>query len=92
GCFQAAVSVEQFEADILLLSPNPVETTLKIHISDPAVLGGQLFITDIHGGVRWQGAMNEDVVILDFTNYTPGVYIAHYITKNKKASKKIIKI
>lgn len=69
----------------LLAWPNPVHTELTVQI--PGCQTGDLVVSDLMGQILRIIHNPPPIIILNFTRYSPGLYVLHYIGKTTQTIK-----
>ena len=74
----------------LSLYPNPVTTSLRIHLKD-SPLGATVRLVDISGKIVMEESVTQDDGSLDLTTLQAGIYFLEVNSGNQKTIKKLIK-
>ena len=82
----AVLNIEQLNEVTVMVYPNPVVETLYIQLQP----NDRLTSVTLHN-IKGQKILKSTTKIIDLSSLTSGVYFATILTKNGKATKKIIK-
>jgi hypothetical protein len=76
--------------DTIRLSPNPVEDVLTVHI--PAdLIGAKISIVSMQGQEVANFVSKDEILTINTSKYSSGIYLIQFTTKKESVSYKIIK-
>ena len=91
GCDQRILSVKEEEPNKWNIYPNPAHNFLNIKFEGMIVPKGKFYITNIIGVVMYMQEVNDSHFRINTRNLNSGIYIATWVSGEKKQSIKFIK-
>jgi hypothetical protein len=64
---------EQLSTSDMQISPNPARDVLRIAVPGESL--GQIVLRTVTGSVLWEGKSNSEVILLDVSGFSPGLYL-----------------
>ena len=85
----APTSIFSDERDGIKIYPNPASTSVSVTFSE--LQNFQLRLTNLVGEIIYRSNFTGTSVILDISNYKPGIYLLYITSDNKTTVKKILR-
>jgi len=91
GCSQRILSVKEEKSYKWTVYPNPAHNTINIKFENTTLQKGTLYITDMVGRVVYSQTTDDSHLRINIKNLDAGLYIATWLSGEKKQSMKFIK-